>query len=569
VYGDFSRVFDNRYGQYSGVLAQQGRFLLDAELNEQNAIVLDYLRRLTTDLLGPFAAPRHRAGFEVTPIPDASGEKCAAVELGPGHYYVYGLRCEAPRPDDEPTQIGHTRAAPFVVYLVVWEQAISAIQAPELLDPALGFDTPDTTRRRQVRWRPQLATHLPGSDVDLTELDRERIIDHFHHHNADPERLPRMAARARVTTDPEEAPTASPVAAAYRGVENQLYRIEIHAPGSGKEATFKWSRDNGSVEFGLADLTGDGDPYTATLTSLGRDPRTGLQEQDWVELVDDRWAPVGDPPPLMKVEKVTAASRQVTLAATDEQPLVFDASLHPLLRRWDQRPEDPAAGQGIPVSDASGRWYELEDGIQIQFDPAAGHYARGDFWLVPARTATRGVLWPDADGQPLAVAPQGPARYLAPLALVRSLDEVPAVDLRTRFGPRMHEREEVGDEPARLDIADATSQTTISPPILRFRLRSISKFAKGAASNVSDGAITIGRGPGEGIQLEQSDVSRHHAMLRVDGERLTIEDADSRNGTFVNGDRIHEPVELQLGDVIAFGSEDVQLEVEPPGGSES
>ena len=55
MYGDFSRVLDPRSGHYSAVLAQQGRLLLDAELNEQAAIVLDYLRRLTIDLVGPFA----------------------------------------------------------------------------------------------------------------------------------------------------------------------------------------------------------------------------------------------------------------------------------------------------------------------------------------------------------------------------------------------------------------------------------------------------------------------------------------------------------------------------------
>ncbi|MFX8848757.1 DUF6519 domain-containing protein, partial [Acinetobacter baumannii] len=36
--------------------------------------------------------------------------------------------------------------------------------------------------------------------------------------------------------------------AAYRGTENQLYRIEIQQGNlGGGQATFKWSRDNGSV----------------------------------------------------------------------------------------------------------------------------------------------------------------------------------------------------------------------------------------------------------------------------------------------------------------------------------
>ena len=79
MYGDFSRVLDPRSGQYSAVLAQQGRLLLDAELNEQTAIVLDYLRRLTTDLVGPFAGPAHRPGFRVELV--VEGGKCRAVRL--------------------------------------------------------------------------------------------------------------------------------------------------------------------------------------------------------------------------------------------------------------------------------------------------------------------------------------------------------------------------------------------------------------------------------------------------------------------------------------------------------
>ena len=112
MYGDFSRFPGGLSGQYSGVLAQQGRLLLDAELNEQNAILLDYLRRLTTDLIGPFAGPIHQAGFAVEPV--VQDGKCRAVRLGRGHYYVYGLRCQAPaphQPADQELAIGEHEAA--------------------------------------------------------------------------------------------------------------------------------------------------------------------------------------------------------------------------------------------------------------------------------------------------------------------------------------------------------------------------------------------------------------------------------------------------------------------------
>ena len=49
------------------------------------------------------------------------------------------------------------------------------------------------------------------------------------------------------------------------------------------------------------------------------------------------------------------------------------------------------------------------------------------------------------------------------------------------------------------------------------------------------------------------DVSRHHARVDVDGPRVFIEDLGSKNGTFVNGERIRNRVPLKEGDRIVFG----------------
>ncbi|MGD0245487.1 MAG: DUF6519 domain-containing protein [Streptosporangiaceae bacterium] len=443
--GDFSRFLDGLSGHYSGVLAQQGRLVLDSELNEQNAILLDYLRCLATDLIGPFAGPADHAGFEVEPV--VRDGRCRAVRLRRGRYYVHGLRCEAPFPHQPPNRdyaIG-VQEGTFVVYLVVWEQSVSAIQAPELIDPALPADVPDTSRRRQVRWRPAAGKTLPRRDEDLTGLDPESIISAFREYDADPRERPALAARPHSGAEPEPGPANAPVPWGYRGVENQLYRVEVHAGGQCEEATFKWSRDNGSVEFGLETLT---EPNglgvrTATLQRQWYASREGLEVGDWVELVDDNWAPFGAPPPLMQVTGVSLATRQVMLL-DGQGHRDFDPARHPLLRRWDQRPGGPDASQGIPVREADRKWFELEDGVQIRFDTHPAYYQRGDYWLIPARTATNGVLWPqsqDAKPTPLALGPNGPVRRLAPLALVHHAPgEPPApTDLRTLFDHRVRE----------------------------------------------------------------------------------------------------------------------------------
>ena len=85
--GDFSRIRFNPARQYTAVLEQQGRVSLDADTNEQVAIN-DYLgRNETVDVIGPFGAPEHDAGFAIS----VSGNE---ILIGAGRYYVEGLVCE-------------------------------------------------------------------------------------------------------------------------------------------------------------------------------------------------------------------------------------------------------------------------------------------------------------------------------------------------------------------------------------------------------------------------------------------------------------------------------------------
>jgi hypothetical protein len=64
--------------------------------------------------------------------------------------------------------------------------------------------------------------------------------------------------------------------------------------------------------------------------------------------------------------------------------------------------------------------------------------------------------------------------------------------------------------------------------------------------------ITIGRGLGNDIILEDSRVSRHHAQLRYRQRRFWISDLGSTNGTFVNGAPISEKA-LHDGDLVSLG----------------
>ena len=65
--------------------------------------------------------------------------------------------------------------------------------------------------------------------------------------------------------------------------------------------------------------------------------------------------------------------------------------------------------------------------------------------------------------------------------------------------------------------------------------------------------VTIGRDISNQISINDAEVSRKHVRLTLKGNGYEIEDLGSTNGTFVNGQRIRGPVQLKIGDLVAFG----------------
>jgi diguanylate cyclase (GGDEF)-like protein len=75
----------------------------------------------------------------------------------------------------------------------------------------------------------------------------------------------------------------------------------------------------------------------------------------------------------------------------------------------------------------------------------------------------------------------------------------------------------------------------------------------GQMFKVKKGALTIGRSPNVELRLEDDGISRNHARIRTETGRAWVEDMESRNGTFLNGERITVKVELKDGDKIQVG----------------
>jgi DNA-binding winged helix-turn-helix (wHTH) protein len=72
---------------------------------------------------------------------------------------------------------------------------------------------------------------------------------------------------------------------------------------------------------------------------------------------------------------------------------------------------------------------------------------------------------------------------------------------------------------------------------------------------LAEGENIVGRHPASGVWINGTSVSREHARIVIAGGRATIEDRGSRNGTFVDGERISGPHPLVDGSAVAFGSE--------------
>ena len=65
--------------------------------------------------------------------------------------------------------------------------------------------------------------------------------------------------------------------------------------------------------------------------------------------------------------------------------------------------------------------------------------------------------------------------------------------------------------------------------------------------------LVLGREPGKAGSIDDASVSRRHARLTWNASGVLVEDLGSKNGTYVRGKRIAEPVALREGDEVRLG----------------
>jgi DNA-binding winged helix-turn-helix (wHTH) protein len=71
--------------------------------------------------------------------------------------------------------------------------------------------------------------------------------------------------------------------------------------------------------------------------------------------------------------------------------------------------------------------------------------------------------------------------------------------------------------------------------------------------DLREGENVVGRERDAAVRIEAASISRRHARITVSGDHATLEDLQSKNGTWIRGKRIHRG-ELSDGDAILFGT---------------
>lgn len=509
--GDFTRITFRPGRRYTGVRMQQGRVQLDADWNEQADIQTHLDRTEATDVIGRAGAPKDASGFGIAVTPDdadlalspgrfyvdgvlceleapdlpiASFPSAKEVELGhwpdddsglePGRWAELsadGVPAElhkiagadeatrvvtldadvsafdgpaSPRlrpattfltqPDlPEPALAAPAADRTDLVYLDVWEHEVTAAEDPYLLEPALGGA--DTATRTRTVWQVRVEEGVTATDC------------------GDVAGFPPEPSGARLTAEAPPSSTSTepcviPPGGGYHGLENRLYRVEIHS-ANGTGPTFKWSRDNGASVFAVEELLNEDATGTdrIRLRRVGRDDTLALAGGQTIEVLDDATVFTGSPGTIVEIDTLEE-DRVLKLKAKVQGVSV---ARNARVRRWDGPPTDVDAGTT----------HDLEAGIEVTFGGA--DYASGDFWTFPARTAV-GAIDELADAPP-----QGIRHRYAPLALVKwdtggGGTTVEVEDCRTEF-PSLTtlEAEDVGfsNDACTLTTTDGTPAETV------------------------------------------------------------------------------------------------------------
>ncbi len=434
---------------FSGVLHQQGRVLLDSDWNEQTAITTRWQDQAGQDAIGPGVAAVPAGESDGVRIQSASVDALNRVKLvvRPGRVWADGLLTYLPGVDANPTA-DVSRIATYLqppvqepagdvstikdgvrdaVVLEVWREALNGFQEPKaLIEPALGG--PDTTERVLTAMRFRLFRLKPG---ETCRNIAAKLRDDFG-----------KRGKLKVTLQPSTTTLGDcPVeeGGGYVGVEHSLYRVEIARVNvTQKPPAFKWSQFNGGlVGRGDCDLVGTSKKITITANDQAI-KMSGLSDfyLEVVEFDQDQgfWR-------VTYGAKATLKDDDLEVKQGEEHCKESKLpSGNVFFRLWNDI--QPIAN--FLKAAATSQPKELRDGIRLEFDPVgASNYQPGDYWTFPLRTGEISNPPTLIDNEP----PQGIHYHRVPLAILKwnaarsvSFQQRQIEDCRDIFWPLTNQR---------------------------------------------------------------------------------------------------------------------------------
>jgi FHA domain/von Willebrand factor type A domain len=111
-------------------------------------------------------------------------------------------------------------------------------------------------------------------------------------------------------------------------------------------------------------------------------------------------------------------------------------------------------------------------------------------------------------------------------------------------------------KPAETPVTPPTSGGTViiqRGPKMKLLGMLVDKKQSSKRFDINKQAVTVGRAPGNDLIVDHPTVSRQHATIKLEGEEFRLYDLGSANGTFVNDQRLRDPMVLQDGMIVRFG----------------
>jgi hypothetical protein len=438
---DRARVSYDPSRQWRGLVAQQGRVTVEADWNEAAAIDAERDRQVTLGVVGPVGTPDD--GYAVRPERtrgERGGWEPGRLAIGEGTLFLGGERLELREPVHylaQPDWLDHStdpmwrtpsarRGAEFrheLIYLLAFEQEVSAVEDSALADVALGG--PDTMQRRRML---QHFVRCP-SGSGTCEGSRGAFERSLAEHGLrfDPATMTARSA-ARLLVSFIQAPGAKsnelPAAGSYLGAENQMIRVMVtRVDDETGEPTIVWGFDDASFLHRIKDAMPGPEGTVLTLVNAPVDsfhyPAKGQAVEllrDAVKLTDKDYIASARGFVTEVSQPYQPADRTLTVAGSPAEPgstvgyspdyLSAERTPQLYLRLWrgtaHARPDKPVrlGDTGVTVTLSSDRDFHA-----------------GDYWHFAVRPLKPAIVYPERyaiEPQP----PDGPRFWACPLGVV-------------------------------------------------------------------------------------------------------------------------------------------------------